>query len=332
MLSIHDRRWSKNKEELINEVAKGAGSRKGAQATADSFFEAIGWMVFPVSENKNSFPTEKSNRIVLFLDLRDSTEILINFEQGIYQKTEERSESEFTYEKFISDVHKTSYRELYLGHENTYAEIYGDGVMGVFPEDNTKYILENLYQLTRKMWIYNDSRGVGVSRPRIDIGCGITVGTVSFAYYALDERHHAVGHCIHEAARIEGVSGLYDARILVSDRFLDFAEGFLNSDPRFSSRFIDRVLLKGFREPLTLFELLLDNDPRFDIKKNSVPLYSEAYSKYCEKKWEEAKEIFYQIYHEYGLRLGAVMAKRCEILAGRSLTPDWNGTWELKDK
>jgi len=45
-------------------------------------------MVFSVSENKNSFPTEKSNRIVLFLDLRDSTEILLNFEQGIYQKTE----------------------------------------------------------------------------------------------------------------------------------------------------------------------------------------------------------------------------------------------------
>jgi hypothetical protein len=289
-------------------------------------------MVFSMSQNKNSFPKEKSNRIVLFVDLRDSTDILVNFEQGIYQKTEGQSESGFTYEKFILDVHETSYKELYLGHENTYAEIYGDGVMGVFPEDNTKYILENIYRLTRRMRIYNDSPGVDVSKPRIDIGCGITVGKVSFVYYALDERHHAVGHCIHEAARIEGVSGLYDARILVSDRFLNFAEGFLNSDPRFSYRFIDRVLLKGFREPLTLFELLLDNDPRFEIKKTSIPLYSEAYSKYCEKKWEAAKEIFYQIYHEYGLGLGAVMAKRCDILASRSPTPDWNGVWELKDK
>jgi len=285
-----------------------------------------------MSQNKNSFPKEKSNRIVLFVDLRDSTEILINFEQGIYKKPEGPSESDFGYEKFLSDVHETSYKELYLVHENTYAEIYGDGVMGVFPEDNTKYILENIYQLTRRMWIYNDSLGVGVSKPRIDIGCGITVGEVSFAYYTLDERHHAVGHCVHEAARIEGVSGLYDARILVSDRFLNFAEGFLNSDPRFSHRFIDRVLLKGFREPLTLFELLLDNDPRFEIKKDSIPLYSEAYSKYCEKKWGAAKEIFYKIYHEYGLGLGAVMAKRCDILASRSPTPDWNGVWELKDK
>ncbi len=285
-----------------------------------------------MGQNKNSFPKEKSNRIVLFVDLRDSTDILINFEQGIYQKTEGQSESGFTYEKFILDVHEISYKELYLGHENTYAEIYGDGVMGVFPEDNTKYILENIYRLTSGMRIYNDSPGVDVSKPRIDIGCGITVGKVSFVYYTLDERHHAVGHCIHEAARIEGVSGLYDAGILVSDRFLNFAEGFLNSDPRFSYRFIDRVLLKGFREPLTLFELLLDNDPGFEIKKNSIPLYSEAYSKYCEKKWEAAKEIFYQIYHEYGLGLGAVMAKRCDILASRSPTPDWNGIWELKDK
>lgn len=114
--------------------------------------------------------------------------------------------------------------------------------------------------------------------------------------------------------------------------FLNFAEGFLNSDPRFSYRFIDRVLLKGFREPLTLFELLLDNDARFEIKKNSIPLYSEAYAKYCQKKWEEAKETFYHIYHEYGLGLGAVMAKRCDLLASRSPTPDWNGIWELEDK
>ena len=285
-----------------------------------------------MDQSKNSFPKEKSNRIVLFVDLRDSTDILMKFEQGIYQKTERPSDSGFTYEKFLLDVHETSYKELYLGHENTYMEIYGDGVMGVFPEDNAKYILENIYRLTTRMRIYNDSPGVDMSKPRIDIGCGITVGKVSFVYYSLDERHHAVGHCIHEAARIEGVSGLYDARILVSDRFLSFAEGFLDSDPRFSHRFIDRVLLKGFREPLNLFELLLDNDPRFEIKKNSIPVYSEAYSKYCEKKWEAAKESFYQIYHEYGLGLGAVMAKRCDILAGRSPTPDWNGTWELKEK
>jgi hypothetical protein len=285
-----------------------------------------------MSQNKNSFPKEKSNRIVLFADLRNSTDILLNFEQGIYRKTEGQSESGFTYENFILDVHETSYKELYLGHEKTYAEIYGDGVMGVFPEDNTKYILENIYRLTKRMRIYNDSPGVDVSKPRIDIGCGITVGKVSFVYYDLDDRHHAVGHCIHEAARIERVSGLYDARILVSDRFFNFAQVFLDSDPRFSYRFIDRVLLKGFREPLSLFEVLLDNDPRFEIKKNSIPLYSEAYSKYCERKWEAARETFHQIYQEYGLGLGSVMAKRCDLLASSAPDPGWNGTWELKDK
>jgi hypothetical protein len=38
-----------------------------------------------MSQNKNSFPKEKSNRIVLFVDLRDSTEILINFNRD-YKK------------------------------------------------------------------------------------------------------------------------------------------------------------------------------------------------------------------------------------------------------
>jgi hypothetical protein len=95
---------------------------------------------------------------------------------------------------------------------------------------------------------------------------------------------------------------------------------------------VDRVLLKGFREPLTLFELLLDNDPRFELKKNSIPAYTEAYSEYCEKEWVAARKIFSGIYHEYGLGLGAAMAKRCDILAGRPPTQDWDGVWELKDK
>lgn len=285
-----------------------------------------------MSQNYDNFPEEKSNRIVLFADLRDSTDILLSYEKNIYKKTNRQSESAFAYGEFILALHETSYRELYLGHENTYAEIYGDGVMGVFPEDNTKYILENIYRLSNKMRLYNDSPGVGVSRPKIDIGFGVTVGEVTFVFYPLDERNHPVGHCIHEAARIEAVSKLYDARILVSHRFLNYAESVISSDSRFSYRFIDRVILKNFREPLTLYEILLDNDPRAEIKKKSIQMYSEAYSKYCEKKWIAAKTLFSIIYQEYGLGIGSTMAKRCDMLAVSPPSPDWEGIWSLTDK
>jgi class 3 adenylate cyclase len=285
-----------------------------------------------MSQNKNNLPKEKSNRIVLFADLRDATDILLNFEKGIYRKMEGQSDSDFTYADFILDLHETSYKELYLGHANTYAEIYGDGVLGVFPEDNTKYILENIYRLSKKMRLYNDSPGVGVSNPKIDIGFGVTVGEATFVYYPMDERHHSVGHCIHEAARIEGVSKLYDARILVSHRFFNFAKSVINSDPRFSYRFIDRVILKNFREPLTLYEILVDNDPRFEVKQNSIETYSEAYFKYCKKQWKEANEIFLRIYQEYGLGIGVAMAKRCELLAVSPPSANWDGIWSLKDK
>ena len=280
------------------------------------------------SPNSN-LQNEKSDRIVLFADLRDSTDILINFEQDRYKKTAGPSVSGYSYEKFILNLHETIYKELYLGHEYTYGEIYGDGVVGVFPEDNAKYILENVYRLASRMRINNDLPGVGVSSPKIDIGFGITVGRVSFVYYPFDKQDHPVGQSIHEAARIEGVSKFYDARVLVSHRFLSFAESFLTSDPRFSYRFIDQVVLRGFREPLTLFELLLDNDPRFDIKTNSIQEYSKGYSKYREGKWKEAKEIFLKIYHEYGLGIGGVMAKRCDILAASPPSTDWNAIWKL---
>ena len=280
---------------------------------------------------KNNLPKNKSTGIVLFADLRDSTDILVNFEQGLYKNAGDGSDSAFTYEKFIFDLHEITYKELYLNHENTYSELYGDGVMAVFPEDNSKYILENIYRLTKKMRAYNDHE-IGLPRPRIDIGVGITTGTVHFVFFPLDERSHPVGQCIHEASRIVGVSKLYDARILISHRFFNFTEGFLNYDKRFSYRFIDRVILKGFREPITLFEVLMDSDPRFDIKKNSMPAYSKAYSKYVQKNWAEAKDLFSEIFQEYGLGIGTVMANRCDLLISHSPGPEWNGIWEFRDK
>ena len=285
-----------------------------------------------MENNTVKFPTEKAKRIVMFCDLRNSTDILMDYEQGLYRGTESSGVKAFTYAEFIMDVHETSYKELYLGHENTYAEIYGDGVMGIFPEDNAKYILENIYKLTKRMRTYNDSQSVSVFKPRIDIGFGITVGEVSFIYYPLDKQHHPVGRCVHEASRIEGLSRLYDARVLISNRFFKFAEGYISTDQRFSYRFIDRIILKGFREPITLFELLIDNDPRFEIKKNSIKEYSEAYSRYCRREWGTAKDLFQKIYQEYGLGIGSVMAKRCDILSKSPSNQDWNGIWNMKDK
>ncbi len=268
----------------------------------------------------------------MFCDLRDSTDILLNFEQGVYRSMGGTEEKSFTYEEFILDLHETSYKELYLGDENTHSEIYGDGVMAIFPEDNTKFILENIYRLTKRMRNYNESTGVGVFRPSIDIGFGITVGEISFVHYSLDQRHHPIGRCVHEAARIEGVSKFYDARVLISDRFFKYAEWYIKDDPRFAYRFIDRVRLKSFREPITLFEILIDNDPRFENKKNSIPYYLEGYTKFCKREWEPAKELFLKVQHEFGLGVGSVMARRCDILSQSPPKQDWNGIWRMKDK
>jgi class 3 adenylate cyclase len=283
--------------------------------------------------NSNNISTrEKSDRIILFTDLRDSTNILLNFEKGIYLRDKNNRETDFTYEKFIRDVHEAAYKELYLSHESTFAEIYGDGIMAVFPEDNAKYILENIYRLTSGMRTYNDLLMEDKLRPKIDMGCGITIGKVSFAYYPFDNRYHALGEAIHESARIESVSKRYDARVLISQHFFDFIRYYINSDSRFSYRFIDRLVLYGFDKPLTLYELLLDNDPRFEIKKKSVDAYNKAYSMYCNGDWKGAREIFYDIFMQYGLGTGSLMAKRCDRLVKNEPEGYWEGIWDSSKK
>ncbi len=272
----------------------------------------------------------RSKRIIMFCDLRDSTDILTNFEQGLYDCHD--LDGLCAYEQFIFDVHKTSYECLYLGHDKTHTEIYGDGLMAIFPEDNAKYLMENIYHLTERMRAYNDIQGTGITRPAIDIGFGLTVGEISMVYYYLDQRNHPIGLGVHEAARIEGKSRFYDARILVSEHFFAYAEPYIREDPRFSWRFIDRVYLKNFRDPVSLYELLVDNDPRFHKKIDVIPDYMAAYEAYRRGDWNRAKQLFLATHAVSGLRTGKVMAERCDILAQSPPDPDWQGIWNLKDK
>ena len=204
--------------------------------------------------------------------------------------------------------------------------------MAVSPEDNGKYILENIYRLTSGMRAYNDSFKENTLHPKIDMGCGITMGRVTFVHYPFDNRYHSLGQGIHEAARIESVSKQYDARVLISQHFFNFTRGYVESDPRFSFRFIDRVVLNGLQKPVILYELLLDNDPRFEIKKKSISSYNQAYDLYCNSDWKRAREIFIAIFREYGLGIGSLMAGRCDKLANSEPDCDWRGIWGLTEK
>ncbi len=285
-----------------------------------------------VDEREHQQAAEKSNRIIMFCDLRDSTEILLNFEQGKFRNANVAAGQAISYEQFIFDVHKTSYEYLYLGHEQTHTEIYGDGLMAIFPEDNTRYIMENIYRLTQRMRNYNDATCTGVNRPSIDLGFGITIGHIAMVYYYLDQRAHPIGIGVHEAARIEGRSKLYDARILISESFYHEIAEYIKSDPRFACRFIDRVCLKNFREPVRLYELLVDNDPRFDDKIQSIPDYEAAYASYCNADWVAAKALFLKVHHDFGLGIGLVMANRCDLLSRNPPKPGWAGIWSMADK
>ncbi len=278
-----------------------------------------------MSTRAKTYPTGRTNRIVLFCDLRNSTEILQDFESGRYSL--EGNGGGNSYDDFILDVHATSFRELYLGHDQTYSEIYGDGLLAAFPEDNTKFLLENIHHLTQRMHDYNIRNAGDDSKPSIDIGFGVTVGAVSFVYYDLDERDHVVGVPVHEAARIQSLSRLFRARVLISRPFYDFSRPYVEGDPRFSYRFIDCLQLKGLRRPTELRELVIDTDPRFQLKVDSDESYREAYALYRSGNFKGAQNAFLALTDESGLEIGTAMAERCEYLL-RHPEREWDGIWK----
>lgn len=129
-----------------------------------------------------------------------------------------------------------------------------------------------------------------------------------------------LGDIINGAARIESLTKFYGVRQIITREVLDKAT---QAPP---VRYLDRIRVKGKRDPVEMFEVLINpTEERFAI----VKAYEGAWQKYAAGKFAEAAVVFEKL--AVLDKPSHVLFDRCRDLMTVSL-PEWEGVFTFKEK
>ncbi|PSN17273.1 diguanylate cyclase, partial [filamentous cyanobacterium CCP5] len=153
----------------------------------------------------------------------------------------------------------------------------GDGMMAVFPERVEDAIEAGIIQFQR-VRDYNAERQRQGQVP-IDIGISIHVGHLMLGMIGEHNRIQgdALSDTVNLAARLEGITKVYGASLLISEA----VRSQLPVPYPYQLRFLDRVIVKGRSEPIAIYEVLdAEIEPVRRLKQDTLPAYERGIAAY----------------------------------------------------
>lgn len=196
-------------------------------------------------------------------------------------------------------------------HNGFIDKFVGDSIMALFhtPEDAIKAALAMFEALE----LYNRHRRSSGYIP-IDLGMGINSGPLMLGTIGGRDRMEGtvIGDSVNTAARIERLTRVYKARLLVSEQTLNK----LKKPPHDHCRFIDRVVVRGRMQPVTIHEII-DVDPPTvrEAKLAILGRYENAVDLFQKKRYADAYPLFRECRAVYtGGRVCAIYMERIEEL------------------
>jgi len=179
-------------------------------------------------------------------------------------------------------------------HHGFIDKYIGDSIMALFPKDADD-ALQAAISLLRLLDEYNSGR-TNAGYPSIKIGIGVNSGPMMLGTIGEANRMEGtvIGDAVNLASRIESLTKIYGAPILISNNtFLE-----LNHPEDYHIRFVDRVQVKGKEEFVVVYEVF-DNDPPEirEGKRETTMDFEKAWHCYQMGNYDEALQLF-KICHE----------------------------------
>jgi len=130
----------------------------------------------------------------------------------------------------------------------------GDAIMALFPQPSDA--VRAAVELLQVLKTFNGTSPEGT--PELAVGIGIHCGSVCFGVLGEDQRMQGtvIGDAVNVAARIEGLTRKYHARVLISEA----AKQLLADDAVWEFRFIDKVPIRGRRGTTGVWEVVVSED------------------------------------------------------------------------
>jgi class 3 adenylate cyclase len=206
---------------------------------------------------------------------------------------------------------------------------FGDAIMALF--QNTDDAVDAAIALSQQLIEYNRVRQEN-QLPPIEIGIGLNTGKMTLGTLGEQDRMDGtvISDAVNLASRIEGMTKIYRASLLVSERTF---RGIKDVN-RFSVRLLDRVRVKGKTDPVTLYEVFSGDSPDVRSKKLATKRdFEQAIGLYQLKQFQPAKRLFEKCLAVYpGDRVAELYIERCNQFVENGVNDDWDGVFNLDIK
>ncbi len=177
-------------------------------------------------------------------------------------------------------------------HKGFIDKYIGDGIMALFPH-RAQEALDAALEMFEELASYNVERQV-VGYIPIQIGIGLHTGMLMLGTIGESERMEGtvISDAVNTAARMEGLTKLYGASIILSQQTLNE----LTEPERYAIRYLGEVRVKGKQERTAIYEVLepylcVDYAARY----RSLEDFEAAVKAYFKRDLSDALEGFTQI-------------------------------------
>ncbi|MDO9116417.1 MAG: CHASE2 domain-containing protein [Nitrospira sp.] len=223
--------------------------------------------------------------------------------------------------------------EIILRHRGNVNKYLGDGIMAIFgaPRGEPNHAtlacfaaLDSQRELARLR-----ERWKADGQPEISARIGINSGWLVVGNMGSQARmeYTVMGDAVNLASRLEGANKFYDTLILLGPRTYELAAGDIEA------REVDRMRVKGKREPVMVFELLARKGELPDERRRVIEAYRAGLEAYKQRDFKAAATHF-----EAALALdpkdgpARVYLERAKEYLIAPPPEQWDGVYELTSK
>jgi len=215
-------------------------------------------------------------------------------------------------------------------HRGFIDKYIGDAIMALFPETADDAV-QAAIEIHQQLVIFNRERGSHGLYP-IKIGIGIHIGTLMLGTIGEEKRMEGtvISDAVNLASRLEGLTKMYGASIIVSEQILKE----LTNPHQYHSRFLGKVRVKGKQEPVQVFEII-DSEPEetMFLKIELRPLFGQAIKAYYHKQFQQAVKQFQKILAQLPQdQAASFYLERCQHYLEHGIPQDWDGIEALAQK
>jgi len=199
----------------------------------------------------------------------------------------------------------------------------GDCIMALFPACGDAAVQAGVEMCGALDALNRERRARGRGDRDIDIGIGVNAGSLMLGTIGGAERlaGGVIGDAVNVASRVESLTKVYGTRFVLSEDTVSSL-----ADPaRFSLRELDRVIVRGRRDPVSVHEVLdvLDDTTR-EARRATLECFAEARALFRAGDLSRARKGFQKcLERDPADRAAAFYVERCAGHAATGEPASW---------